>query len=1041
MGIRPGEAAMANERTVHDPSGGPDAAVLRSFFEGAPFQMGITELLEDEDLLMVSVNPATAHANGMPLEALQGKRISELGLSGPRNGVWVEQYLRALETKQPVSFEQASQVPGIDLHWQVTLSYIGPGPSGRPRFSYVVQDITQRKRDERTQRALYRISESAQSADTLSTLFARIHEIVGELLPARNFFVALYDRGKDEISFPYYIDEFDPPPAAHKLDDSTLSGRVVRLGLSLLFTPDTPNEGVYRQDSVVGTDSSHWLGVPLKTKTGTIGALVVQSYAGEVRYTENDRTLLEFVSNQVAAAIERKQAEVAIRLSESRLEEAQRLAHLGSWNWDGKTQTLTWSDELCRIYGVEPATHQPSFGDFIRRLPEEDRATMVARFQRATVDKQDFSHETRLVRPDGEIRTLLDKVEVLRDEAGEVTGLAGACLDITARKRHEMLEQDRARILELVAQDEPLPNILARVIETLEHQRPDSRGSLTLIRDNRIAGTTAPSMPPDYVGDLHALLRSPDGRDFGAAATSGEPLLVADTGTHPAWAKLQALRAKYRINCCWSMPILSANGGVLGVLNLLGPVARECTQRDRQLLDSIGRLAAVAIDHRELTDKLAHQAQHDALTGLPNRLLFQDRLGQALAQAEQNERKLAVIHMDLDRFKHVNDTLGHSFGDALLRQAAARLAGCVRAGDTLARLGGDEFTILVADLDDAREAMRAAQAIVEAMRLPFQVDGRELFITMSLGICLYPDDGTDAGTLMVNADVAMYRAKELGRDHFQWFDSDMNAVARERMELESELRHALAAGQISLDYQPQVGADGEVFAFEALMRWVHPSLGAIPPSRFVPIAEDSGLIVPLGEWTLRAACRQAAAWRRAGHPSLRISVNVSVLQFNRTDWVGTVRSALQEAQLPPEALELEITESLLLESAGESSTNLVELRALGVGVAIDDFGTGYSSLSYLHKLPISKLKVDQSFVRGIGADSAQGRDDAPIVRTIITLAHSLGMSVVAEGVETEAQRQLLLRLGCEGLQGFLLHPPMDATCAGALLESQRPVPA
>jgi diguanylate cyclase (GGDEF)-like protein/PAS domain S-box-containing protein len=1032
---------MTKERKLHDPSGGPDPAALRSFFEGAPFQMGITELLEDDDLLMVSVNPATASANGMKLEDLQGKRISELGLSGPRRGVWVDQYLRALETGQPVNFEQASQVPGIDLQWQVTLSYLGPGPSGRPRFSYVVQDITQRKRDERTQRALYRISESAQSADTLSTLFARIHESVGELLPAKNFFVALYDRGKDELSFPYYIDEYDTPPAAHKLDDSTLSGRVVRLGQALLFTPDTPNEGIYREDDYVGTPSSHWLGVPLKTKSGTIGALVVQSYQGDVRYTEGDKTLLEFVSNQVAAAIERKQAEVALRLSESRLEEAQRLAHLGSWNWDGVAQTLTWSDELCRIYGVEPATHQPSFGDFIRRLPEEDRAAMVARFQRATIDKQDFSHETRLVRPDGEIRTLFDKVEVLRDDAGEVIGLAGACLDITARKRHEMLEQDRARILELVAQDEPLPNILTRVIETLEHQRQGLRGSLTLLRDNRIAGTTAPSMPPDYITDLHALLRSPDGREFGAAATCGEPLLVADTATHPAWAKLQSLRKAYGIQSCWSMPILSANGGVLGVLNLLGSVPRECSERDRLLLDSISRLAAVAIDHRELTDKLAHQAQHDALTGLPNRLLFQDRLGQALAQAEQNERKLAVIHMDLDRFKHVNDTLGHSFGDALLRQAATRLAGSVRAGDTLARLGGDEFTILLADLDDAREAMRAAQAIVEAMRLPFQVDGRELYITMSLGICLYPDDGTDAGTLMVNADVAMYRAKELGRDHFQWFDADMNAVARERMELESQLRHALAAGQVSLDYQPQVGADGTIVAFEALMRWRHPELGAIPPSRFIPIAEDSGLIVPLGEWALREACRQVAAWRRDGHPALRISVNVSVLQFNRPDWVATVRSALQEAQLAPEALELEITESLLLESAGESSANLFELRSLGVGVAIDDFGTGYSSLSYLHKLPISKLKVDQSFVREIGADPAQGWEDAPIVRTIITLAHNLGMSVVAEGVETEAQRQLLLRLGCEALQGFLLHPPLDVARATALLQAKHAVPA
>ena len=1027
---------MASERTVHEPSA-PDSGVLRSFFEGAPFQMGITELLEDEDLLMVSVNPATATANGMRLEDLQGKRISELGLTGPRKGVWVEQYRVALETQQPVVFEQHSQVPGTDLWWQVTLTHLGPGPSGRPRFSYVVQDITQRKRDERIQRALYRISEAAQSEGSLSLLFPQIHEIVDGLLPARNFFVALYDRGKDELSFPYYVDEFDLPPPSHRLDDSTLSGRVIRLGQALLFTPETPNEGIYREDAYVGTVSQHWLGVPLKTKSGTIGALVVQSYSGEVRYEEADKVVLEFVSGQVAAAIERKQAEEALRLSETRLEEAQRLAHLGSWNWDGVTETLTWSDELCRIYGVDPATHRPSFGDFIRRLPEQDRDAMVARFARAYEDKQSFHHETRVVRPDGEVRTLFDKVEVVLDARGEVIALAGACLDITARKRNELLEHDRARILELVAQDVALADILVLVLEALEHQRPDLRGSLTLWREQHIAGTIAPSMPADYVGALHALLRSDDGRDFGLAAVSGEPLLAGDTATHPSWARMQAFRATYGIQSCWSVPILSANGVVLGVLNLLGAAPRECSERDLRLLDSVSRLAAVAIEHRELTDKLAHQAQHDALTGLPNRSLFQDRLGQALAQAQRNDQKVAVMYMDLDRFKHVNDTLGHAPGDALLCQVAERLAGRVRASDTLARLGGDEFTVVLTELEDADDAIRAAQAIVEAMRQPFFLEGRELFITMSLGMSLYPEDGPDAASLMVNADVAMYRAKEVGRDNFQWFDAGMNTLARERMALESQLRYALPSGQLSLVYQPQCDADGTIFAFEALLRWQHPELGAVSPTRFIPIAEDSGLIVAMGEWALREACRQAAAWRLDGNPGLRISVNVSVLQFNRADWVDTVRRALQDAQLAPEALELEITESLLLDGVRESAANLLQLRALGVGVAIDDFGTGYSSLSYLHKLPITKLKIDQSFVREIGVDAARGGEDAPIVRTIIALAHNLGMSVVAEGVETEAQKQTLLRLGCEGLQGFLLYPPLEAEHAATLLQSRQ----
>jgi diguanylate cyclase (GGDEF)-like protein/PAS domain S-box-containing protein len=1152
---------MKRDKFVDD-AARPGSAVLRSFFESAPFQMGITELTADNDLLLVSVNPATAAALGMDLDQVQGKKLSELGLAGPGKGVWLDHYSQVLRTHEPLTFEQPSGVLGSDDWWQVTLAYLGIAPSGQPRFSYVVQDITERKREQQTQAALYRISEAAQSEATLSELFRKIHEIIGELLPAKNFFVALYDKAKDELTFPYHVDEFDPPPAPHKLTDGTLSGRVITLGQALLFTPETPNEGVHKEDFIVGAPSLDWLGVPLKTKSGTIGALVVQSYAGDVRYDERDKSLLEFVSGQVAAAIERKQSEEAIvasetrfrllfeqnlagvfrtrpdgqilecntafarmlgydsreeimklnasamyfnvedrernlakirqqgaldnsvirlrrkdgselwgmesvnvirehpgageilqgtlidftshraasealRLSESRLEEAQRLANLGSWNWDRATKTLTWSDELCRIYGVDPATHVPSFEDMLSRLPAEDREHVAALYAHAFADKKPFSHETRIVRPDGEIRTVADQTEVLVDEDGAVTALAGACLDITVRKRGELLEHDRGRILEQVAQDEPLPGILMRVAETLEHQLPGMRACLLQAKNGGLAGGACPSFPPDFATAVEALSTADRSSSFGVAALTGMPAIVADTATDPGWRNLHELCEKYQIRACWTVPILSANGGTLGTLSLVASSPRAATDADRQLLESVCRLAAVAIDHRELTDMLSHQAQHDALTGLPNRLLFQDRLSQALALAKRNGQQVAVIYMDLDRFKHINDTLGHSSGDELLCQTAERLDACVRRSDTLARLGGDEFTVVLTELSDPQDAMRAAKDMIEAMRVPFTVEGRELFVTMSLGISIFPDDGVDSETLMVHADVAMYRAKELGRDNFQWFAAEMNTLARERMELEGQLRYAMQLGQLSLAYQPQCGARGEILAFEALMRWRHPVLGDVSPARFIPLAEDSGLIISMGEWALRKACAQTAEWRAAGHPALRISVNVSAAQFNRPDWVDTVRRALHDTQLTPEALELEITESLLLESVRETSANLFELRALGVGVAIDDFGTGYSSLSYLHKLPISTLKIDQSFVREIGLLPVEGQEDAPIIRTIIALAHNLGLAVVAEGVETEAQRALLLRLGCEGLQGHLLHPALDVAAARELLDQQQ----
>lgn len=1137
-------------------------STIRSFFDRAPFQMGITELTVDNDMQLVVVNHAAAAVIGLPPEMVQGKRISELGLPGPSRGIWLEQYLQAMDSGQPVQFEYESVMAGKEEWWAVTLAWIGDGPSGRPRFSYVLQDISGRKRDELTQAALLHISEAAQSAATLPELFSRIHQIVGGLLPARNFFVALYDEERDEISFPYYVDQYDSAPPAQRLQDGTLAGRVVQLGQALLFTPETPKEGVHEELTIVGTESLDWLGVPLKSASRTIGALVVQSYAGGVRYTDKDKRLLEFVSSQVATAITRKQGEEAIlasearfrllfeqnlagvfrsradgcilecndafarmlgfesredamavnastlyfsqadrqayvdelrakgsvnnfvarfrrkdgreiwgmetvnvlregpgkpeifqgtlvdftdrrtveealKLSESRLEEAQRVAHLGSWNWELKSGSLSWSDELCRIFGVEPGQHSPSYPDFLDRVHPEDRFGVHARLAQAVSDRQPFSYETRILRPDGEVRIIFDQAEVLLDDQGQVTGVAGATLDVTIRTRAEMLERDRSQVLELVAQNEPLPVILEFITKLLEHQRPELTACVHLVRDGQLFSGDRGAASAPGMAEIQGLFAERGNGSFAESAASAKPVLATDTLVHSSWSKLRDWVQRQKIRSWWSYPLRSASGNVLGTVSLLGFEPRQANPDDLQLLESTSRLAAVAIEHRLLTDQLSHQAQHDALTGLPNRLLFQDRLAQALALAKRHQQQVAVLYMDMDRFKQINDTLGHSSGDALLRLAAVRLGDCLRKSDTLARLGGDEFTVVLTELADSRHATQVASKLVEAMRIPFEVDGRELFVSASLGISIFPQDGLDGETLMANADVAMYRAKDAGRDNFQWFAAEMNTLARERMELDSQLRRAMELGQLTLHYQPQCAASGEILALEALMRWQHPSLGMVPPSRFIPLAEDSGLIVPMGEWALRQACAQVATWRSSGFPCLRISVNVSAVQFRRADWVDTVRRALKDSQLDPAALELEITESLLLQNVKETSSNLFDLRALGVGVAIDDFGTGYSSLSYLHKLPVTTLKIDQSFVREIGLKPAEGHEEAPIIRTIIALAHNLGMAVVAEGVETDAQRSLLLELGCESLQGYFLHPPLNVAGIEAVLRDTR----
>ncbi len=1023
-----------------------------------------------------------------------------------------------------------------------------------------MREISQRKLEQKTQSLLHRISEAAHSTATLLELFGRIHQIIGELLPARNFFVALYDQARDELSFPYFVDEHDVAPQPRKLEDGTLSGRVILSGKSLLFTPETVSDGFHAQFAPVGTDSVDWLGVPLKAQSQTIGALVVQSYSGDVRYAEKDMVLLEFVSSQVASAIQRKQAadallasekrfrllfeqnlvgvfrslpegqllecndafarmlgyessaeisgvnsksfyfedadrdrylaylrengsvnnsvtrlrrmdgtevwgmltvnlltddpgqpevmqgtvidfterkqvEQALQQSESRLEEAQRLAHVGSWTWDVATQTMSWSDELCRIYGLSPASHMPTCADSMDRIHPEDRAGVEALVAEAMRTGKSISHETRIIRPDGEVRTVFDQSEVLIDDQGRVIGMAGATFDTTSRKQEEQLERDRSLILEQVAQNRPLSDILARISSMLEIQIAGARSSVLLLRDRRLWTGAAPHLPNAYSEWLNGKPIGPAVGSCGTACFTGQTVITEDIASDPLWDGYREEALRHGLHACWSMPIPSNRGDVLGSFALYHDQPCKPNARDLEFMDMATRLAAVAIEHQLLTDQLSYQAQHDALSGLPNRLLFQDRLNQALARAERKKSQVGVLYMDLDRFKNINDMLGHSSGDTLLRQAANRLQTCIRKSDTMARLGGDEFTVVLNELNDPQDAMRVASKLVKVMRAPFYVDQHELFVTLSVGISIYPDDGLDSDTLMANADAAMYRAKETGRDNFQGFAAEMNTLAKERIFMDGQLRQALRLGQLSLYYQPHCGADGEIHGFEALMRWNHPTLGMVSPTRFIPLAEASGLIVVLGEWALRTACAQMVAWHDSGYPHLRIAVNVSAVQFKRADWVETVRRALRDTQLAPEALELEITESLLLNSVTETSANLFELRELGVGIAIDDFGTGYSCLAYLHKLPVTTLKIDQAFVREIGLESLPGQEEAPIIRTIIALARNLGIAVVAEGVETHAQRDLLLSLGCESLQGFLLHRPMPVNQVELLLNS------
>jgi diguanylate cyclase (GGDEF)-like protein/PAS domain S-box-containing protein len=440
---------------------------------------------------------------------------------------------------------------------------------------------------------------------------------------------------------------------------------------------------------------------------------------------------------------------------------------------------------------------------------------------------------------------------------------------------------------------------------------------------------------------------------------------------------------------------------------------------------------------------MSYLANYDQLTGLPNRELFRDRLEGAMQRAQRAERLVALLYLDLDRFKRVNDSLGHQAGDQLLTQVAERLQRCVRRtdtiahpemhselpGSTVARLGGDEFTVVLGDLKHVDEISRVAQRIISALSTAFDLAGHQVFVGASIGITVYPFDDIDLDNMIRNADAAMYQAKAMGRNNFQFYTDDLNANAEERLWLETELRQALERNQFELVYQPKLDLhSNRISGVEALLRWNSPEMGQVSPLEFIPLLEDTGLIVPIGAWVLQTACAQAAAWRRAGM-NLTMAVNLSPRQFHDDDLTGIIQAALDHSGLPAKQLELEVTESLLMEDSTRSQTTLASIKQMGIHISVDDFGTGYSSLAYLKRFPLDTLKIDRTFVKEVGIDS----DDTAIVRAVIALARSLRLTVVAEGVETQEQLAFLRETRCEQAQGYLISRPLDGASFEAWL--------
>jgi len=460
---------------------------------------------------------------------------------------------------------------------------------------------------------------------------------------------------------------------------------------------------------------------------------------------------------------------------------------------------------------------------------------------------------------------------------------------------------------------------------------------------------------------------------------------------------------------------------------------REVEEQSNEHLKTKEALEREMAERRQAEERIVYLAYHDGLTDLPNRRLFEDRLGQELSRLRWRKRVMAVLFLDIDRFKQINDHLGHHIGDALLVAFSERLKRCLRPGDTVARLGGDEFAILLTDLARERDVTVIIQKILDSLIKPINIEGSDLSVTTSIGVSLSPKDGEDTSTLLKTADMAMYRAKEEGGNSFQYYDPALQKQRTEWLSLESALRQAVERQEFLLHYQPQVDLDsGRIVGVEALVRWMHSENGLVPPNKFIPLAEETGLIVPIGEWVLRTACAQAVIWRSGGFKDLRIAVNLSPRQFRQKNLIETVGRVLKETGIEPRCVELELTESIM-QNAEASIKALRQLNAMGLEISIDDFGMGYSSLSYLKRFPINTLKIDQAFIRHLTDDP----DDPVIVTAIITLAHNLRLKAIAEGVETAEQLKLLRLLRCDRIQGYYFSHPLPADEISTLLAEDR----
>lgn len=646
--------------------------------------------------------------------------------------------------------------------------------------------------------------------------------------------------------------------------------------------------------------------------------------------------------------------------------------------------------------------------------------------QRAWSLEKVFTFEETIVRSDGQ-KVVMEFIKTpLFNESGLRQRLIVIGRDITERKKIETSLNHQTIVLEMIAKGKPLQHILQQLIESVETQS-GAICSIFLAHNGQLFFSEGPSMPEDYIQAINGIDIGPTIGACGKAAYYKKTVIAADIHQDPHWDDYRDLTDTYGLRACWSSPIIGHDGNVLGTFARYYPYPYTPDETELMRIERVSYLAMLAVERKRSEDTIFHMAYFDSLTHLPNRKYFRDLLDSALIERERSRSPLSVIYMDLDRFKLINDSMGHTIGDILIQNVAERLAGCLGPHALASRQAGDEFTILLKDTTEA-ETAHTAQCIMEAMARPFVLNGQEVYITTSLGISRFPNDGDTTESLIKNADIAMYQAKKQGKNAYRFYSKEFEHLAANFVQWNNRIRKALEKEEFILHYQPQYHmASRRLIGVEALIRWRQSDTEIIPPSQFVPAAEEMGTIVPIGEWVLREACRQWKEWQDQGASLFTISVNLSSRQMHELDLIDRISQILHETGMDPNYLELEVTESMTMDLE-RAAAFLQKLKALGIKIAIDDFGTGFSSLSYLKSLPIHRIKIDRSFIKDITQDPSNQN----IVKTIIALGDNLNIRVIAEGVETSEQFEILHQYRCSEVQGFWLGYPMSASDITAL---------